>query len=112
VAQLERALKAAQGRDRGPEPTIVVTVLGQKLVTRSGHVFANPQLEPIVVSTTTPVANPEQKAAALALWLSAPDAPPAYAFPASHLPRITDGCVDKELTPSPAQPATDHEDDL
>ena len=108
MAQLERALKAAQGRDRGPEPMIVVTVLGQKLVTRSGHVFANPDLEPLVVSTTQPVATPEQKAAAFALWLSSPDAPPAYKFPASRLPRLADGCVSH----APVQPTTIKENDL
>lgn len=101
MAQVERALKAAQGRDRGPEPIIVVTVLGQKLVTRSGHVFANPDLGPIIVSTTQPVATAEQKAAALALWLSSPDTPPAYQVPASRFPRLADGCVSSS---APVQP--------
>jgi hypothetical protein len=95
---IERHLKAAQGKDRGPEPMLVVTVLGQKLVTRSGHVFYNPDVPPIVVSTIQPVATQAQRDAALALWLSSPTAPPAYHFPASRLPRIADGCGTHETS--------------
>jgi hypothetical protein len=103
VAQIKRLVASAQGKDRGPEPIIVVNVLGYRLQTKSGHVFCHPEMEPIVVSTVQPVATDEQKAEALRLYLSALDAPQSYAFPASRLPLITDGPPKDEpvqLTPN------------
>jgi hypothetical protein len=98
MAQIKRLVASAQGRDRGPEPIIVVNILGYRLQTKSGHVFCHPDMEPIVVSTVQPVATAEQKAEALRLYRSALDAPQSYAFPASRLPLITDGPPEAEPT--------------
>jgi hypothetical protein len=102
---LRRELHAAQGRSRPQDTTsCYCTVLGMRLTTPSGHSFAHPDMPPIVVSMFAPdyvAATERQKQEILKLWLSTPDAPPKFRWPAIRLPTLADGIVEEAIDPQP-----------
>jgi hypothetical protein len=102
---VRRELHAAQGHSRTSDTTSVyATVLGMRLTTPSGHSFAHPEMPPLVVSMIAPgyvAATERQQQEVLRLWLSAPDAPVKYHFPASRLPTLADGVLEEAVVPQP-----------
>ena len=90
--------------------TCLVTVLGQKWTTPSGHTFADPSAQTLIVYAL-PLAHrkptPAQLRECEALWLSDRTAPPAYLFPSHRLPAVEDGCG----SAAPLQLTTNEEKD-
>jgi hypothetical protein len=91
----------------GPETRCLVTCIGSRLTTKSGHSFEHPEMETLIVHTIGigwAAPTKEQEQACKALWLSSNTAPAAYLFPSTRLPVLEDGCgYDKN--PSPVTPA-------
>lgn len=95
MADIRRALASAQGKDHSRDERCLVTCIGSKHTTQSGHSFEHPEMETIVVHAIgIGFAEPtdEQKAECRALWLSSSAAPAAYEFPSTRLPVLADGC--------------------
>jgi hypothetical protein len=103
MAQLERKLRAAQGKDRSRDTVCLVTCIGHRVTTRSGHSFENPACPTLIVHAlgvgyTAPTKDQEE--ACRALWLTSSTASAAYKFPSTRMPVLADGC--HSFTPSPA----------
>jgi hypothetical protein len=91
MAQIERALALARGRTVGPERMVLLTIVGVKFRTPSGHVVIPPDVEPFVVYAAGPndgVPTEKQKAEALRLWSTVPDCPNAFLFPERGKPTL------------------------
>jgi hypothetical protein len=105
MAQIQRLVASAQGKDRSREERCLVTVIGSRLTTKSGYSFEHPEVETLIVHAIgIGFAEPttEQEGACRALWLSSRTAPAAYQFPSDRLPVLADGCGS---TTNPATPA-------
>jgi hypothetical protein len=105
MAQLERKLRAAQGRDRDRGALCHVILIGHKLTTLSGWSFKNPHIRTLVryvvgAGYTRPTR--QQIRACGRLWLSSRTASASYRFPSTRLPALADGGDGATFTPSPA----------
>lgn len=102
---IERQLKAAQGRDAGPVKLCVVTVIGAKL----NDVVQDVDCPPFVVHSIDPrngIPTEEQRQACLKLWAENPQAPASYSFPEDGWPALP------EKSDDPTTYTTTSEEDL
>ena len=111
MAQIQRLVSAAQGKDRTRDDLCLVTCIGSRLTTKSGHSFEHPEVETLIVHAigigfARPT--PEQEEACRALWLSSNTASSAYQFPSTRLPVLTDGSgYDANPNPVPSTGAAE-----